>query len=97
MQGSKGDREVQNRPLEAVGGEGGMIWEHSVQTHVSAHVKRISSAALLCYGGHTSSCLLQPGGAVGGRWGAQGYLWPTRIDVWQRSSQNCKVIICQLK
>ena len=92
VQGSKGDRDVKNRPLDAAGGEGGMIWENSVQTHISPHVKRISGAALLCDGRHTSSCLLQPGGAV-----AQGYLWPTRIDVWQRSSWYCKVIIRQLK
>ena len=32
VQSSKGDRDVKNRLLDSVGGEGGMIWENSIET-----------------------------------------------------------------
>ena len=37
---------------------------------------------------------------VGGRFkkeGTYGYLWLIHVDVWQKLSQHCKAIICQLK
>ena len=45
---------------------------------------------------------LQGGGGQGGgrgfrREGTHICLWPIHVDVWQKSSQNCKVIILQLK
>ena len=32
-----------------------------------------------------------------GGWRGHVYLWPIHVDVWQKSSQYCKVIILQLK
>jgi len=40
MQGSKGDMDVKNRLLDSVGeGEGGMIWENSIEAYALPHVK----------------------------------------------------------
>ena len=40
MQGSKGDTDVKNRLLNTVGeGEGGMIWENSIETYILPCVK----------------------------------------------------------
>ena len=40
------------------------------------------------------------GGEGGGEWFRMGathvYLWPVHVDVWQKPSQYCKVIILQL-
>ena len=40
MQGSKRDTDVKNRILDCVGeGEGGMIWEISIETYILPYVK----------------------------------------------------------
>ena len=40
MEGSKRDTDVKNRLLYSVGeGEGGMIWENSIETCVLSYVK----------------------------------------------------------
>ena len=40
MQGSKRDTDVKNRLLDYVGeGEGGMIWENSIETCILPHVQ----------------------------------------------------------
>ena len=40
MQGKKGDRDIKNRLLDSVGeGEGGMIWENSIETYTLLYVK----------------------------------------------------------
>ena len=40
MQGSKRDTDVKNGVLDAVGeGEGGMIWENSIETCILPYVK----------------------------------------------------------
>ena len=49
-----------------------------------------------------ASALGQPRGiGCGGRWVQDGvihvFLWPIRVDVWQKTSQYCKVTILQLK
>ena len=42
MQGSKRDTDVMNRLLDSVGeGEGGMIWETSIETCILSYVKQI--------------------------------------------------------
>ena len=46
MQGSEGDTAVNNRLLASVGeGEGGMIWENSIETHTLPHIKSMTSAS----------------------------------------------------
>ena len=40
MQDGKRDTDVKNRFLDSVGeGEGGMIWENSIETCISSYVK----------------------------------------------------------
>ena len=44
MQDSKRDADVKNRLLDSVEeGEGGMIWENSIETCILSYVKQISS------------------------------------------------------
>ena len=44
MQDRKRDTEVQNRLLDSVGeGEGGMLWESSIETSILSRVKQIAS------------------------------------------------------
>ena len=45
MQNRKRDTDVQNRLLDSVGeGEGGMIWENSIETYILSSVKQIASS-----------------------------------------------------
>ena len=40
MPDSKRNTDVKNRPLDSVGeGEGGMIWEYSIETYILPYVK----------------------------------------------------------
>ena len=42
MQNRKRDTDVQNRFLDSVGeGEGGVIWENSIETYILPYVKQI--------------------------------------------------------
>lgn len=53
MQGSKGDMDVKNRLLDSVGeGEGGMIWENSIEAYTLPRVKQMTSASLMQEAGH---------------------------------------------
>ena len=48
MQDTKRDTDVQNRLLDSVGeGEGGMIWENSIETCILSIVKQIASPGLM--------------------------------------------------
>ena len=48
MWDSKRDTYVKNRLLDSVGeGEGGMIWENSIETCILSHVKQIASPSLM--------------------------------------------------
>ena len=50
---SKRDTDVKNRLLDSVGeGEGGMIWENSIETCVLPYVKQITSASSMHEAGH---------------------------------------------
>ena len=53
MQDSKRDTDVKNSLLDSVGeGEGGMIWEGSVETCILSYVKRIACPGLM----HETGC-----------------------------------------
>ena len=53
MQGSKGDRDINNRLLDSVGeGKGGMIWEKSIQTYTLPYAKQMASASSMHDAGH---------------------------------------------
>ena len=44
MQNRKRDMDVQNRLLDSVGeGEGGIVWENSIETSILSNVKQITS------------------------------------------------------
>ena len=48
MRDSKIDTDVQNSLLDSVGeGEGGMIWENSIETCILSYVKQIASPGLM--------------------------------------------------
>ena len=48
MWDSKRDTDVKNRLLDSVGeGEGGMIWENSIETCILSYVKQIASPGLM--------------------------------------------------
>ena len=54
MWDSKRDTDVKNRLLDSVGeGEGGMIWENSIETCVLSYVKQITSPGSM----HETGCL----------------------------------------
>ena len=53
MQDSKRDTDVKNRLLDSVGeGEGGMIWENSIETCILPYVKQIASPGSM----HETGC-----------------------------------------
>ena len=57
MQDSKRDTDVKNRLLDSVGeGEGGMIWENSIETWILPYVKYMISASLMHEAGHSKWC-----------------------------------------
>ena len=48
MRDSKRDTDVKNRLLDSVGeGEGGMIWENSIETSILPYVKQIANPGLM--------------------------------------------------
>ena len=54
MRDSKRDTDVKNRLLDSVGeGEGGMIWENSIETCILPYVKQISSLGSMPETGHS--------------------------------------------
>ena len=72
MQGSKRDTDVKNRLLDSVGeGEGGMIWENSIETCILPYVKQMTSASLIHEAEHSKPVLWANsegwGGEEGGR------------------------------
>ena len=53
MQDNKWDTDVKNRLLDSVGeGEGGMIWENSIETYILSYVKQIASPGSM----HETGC-----------------------------------------
>ena len=54
MRDRKRDTDVKNRLLDSVDeGEGGMIWENSIETCVLSYVKQITSPSLMHETGHS--------------------------------------------
>ena len=53
MQGSKRGTDVKNRLLDSMGeGEGGMIWENSIEMCTFPYVKQMTSASLMREAGY---------------------------------------------
>ena len=58
MQGSKRDTEVKNRVLDyVVEGEGGIIWENSIETCILPYVKKMTSGNLMHEAGQSKPVL----------------------------------------
>ena len=58
MQDSKRDTDVKNRLLYFVGeGEGGIIWENSIETCILPYVKQMTSASSMHEAGHSKPVL----------------------------------------
>ena len=58
MQDSKRDTDINNRLLDYVGeGEGGTIWENSVETRILPYVKQMTSASLMHEAGQSKLVL----------------------------------------
>ena len=54
MQGSKKDTDVENILLDSMAeGEGGMIWENSIETCILPYVKQTTSPSLMHEAGHS--------------------------------------------
>ena len=66
MQESKRDTDVKNRLLDSAGeGEGGMIWENSIETWILPYVKDMTSPSSMHETGHSKPVHWdRPGGGV---------------------------------
>ena len=82
-------------------GEGGMIWENSIETCTFSSVKQISSPGWM----HETSAgaLGRPREMGWGRrreggsgWGTHVNPWLIHVNVWQKPLQYCKIISLQL-
>ena len=93
------------RLLDSVGeGEGGMIWEKSIEICISSYVKQITSAGSMhetCAQGWCTGMTQKDGmgreAGGGSGWGAHLHPWQIHVSVWQKPLQYCKVISLQLK
>ena len=68
--GSKWDSDIKNRPLNSLGeGEGGMIWENSIEIYTLPYVKQIASGSLMYDAGNPKPVLRDNPEAWGGEGG----------------------------
>ena len=106
MQDSKRNTDVKNRLLDPVGeGEGGMIFENSIETCISQYVKQMASPSLMYEAGHSKLVHWDNPKGWDGEGGGRGiqdqethvHLWLVHVNVWQKPPQYCKAISLQLK
>jgi len=97
MQDRKWDTDIRNRLLVCVGeGEGGMIWENSIETCILPYVKEMTSASLMHEAGHSKPVLWDNpewwGGEGGGRGVQDGethvHPWMIHVDVFKKKYHN---------
>ena len=100
MRDSQRDIDVKNRLLDSVGeGEGGMIWENSIETCILSYVKQIASPGSMDEAGCSGLVHWDdPEGWDGeGDWrqvqdgGTPVHLWLILVNVWWKPPQYCKV------
>ena len=103
MQDRKRDTDVQNRLLDSMGeGEGGMIWENSIETCIFSSVTLITSPGWMHETSGRGWCtgMTQRDGMgreVGEGWeGNTLNPWLIHVNVWQKPLQYCKVTSLQL-
>ena len=107
MQGSEGDTDIKNILLDSVEGEGGMLWENSIETYTLPYVKQIAIGSLMCDSEHPKPVLsdnLEAWGGEGAGSSVQegGETFIPMADscqcmVKKKKLQYCAVIICPLK
>ena len=104
MQDRKRDKDVQNRLFDSMGeGEGGIIWENSIETRILSRVKQITSPGWMhetsaqgwCTGKTQRDGVGRKAGGGSG-WGTHVNPWLIHVNVWQKPLQYCKVISLQL-
>ena len=86
-------------------GDGGIIWESSIEIYTLPYVKQRSSENLLYDTKNPKSVICDNlvewmGREVGRRFKREGtyvYLWLIHVDVWQKPTPYCKAIILHLK
>ena len=99
MQDSKRDTDVKKRLMDSVGkGEGGMIWENSIETYILPYVKQMTSPSSMHETGHSKLVHWDNpevrDGEGGGRevWeGTHVHPWLIYVNVWQKPPKYCKV------
>ena len=92
MRDSKRDTDVKNSFLDSVGeGEGGMIWEGSVETCILSYVTG------LVHWDDPGEWDGEGGGKGVQDWETHEHPWLVHVNVWQKSLQYCKVFSLQLK
>ena len=92
MQDSKRDTDVKNRLLDSLGeGEGGVIWEDSIEACILSYVKQIASPGSI----HETGCsgLVhwddpegwdgEGGGQGDSGWGTHVHPWLIHVNIWQ--------------
>ena len=72
MQGSEGDTDIKNILLHSVEGEGGMLWENSIETYTLPYVKQIAIGNLMCDAEHPQLVLSDNLEAWGGEGAGSG-------------------------
>ena len=107
FQGSKGERDKENGPMDKVEGEEGKgeIYGESNTEIYNTICKIDSQWEFAVWLGELKQglCHRLKGGVgreMGGRSGREGtwvYLWLILVDVWQKTTKFCKAIILQLK
>ena len=79
MQDSKRDTDIKNRLLDSVGeGEGGMIWENSIEICMLTYVKQMTSLSLMHETGHSKLVHWDNPEGWDGEGGGRG------VHVWER-------------
>ena len=105
MRDSKRDTDVKNRLLDSVGeGEGGMIWENSIETCILSYVKQITSPGSMHETGSSGLVYWDDpegwdgeGGGEGFRMGNTCTPMADSCQCMAKPIQYCKVISLQLK
>ena len=73
--------------MDSVGeGEGGEIWENSIETCIISCMKRVASPVLDAWGWCTGTTQREGRGGrreEGSGWGTRVYLWQIHFDIWQ--------------
>ena len=86
--------------LEYMGeGEGRTKGESSMETYMLPFIKQTAGGNLLYNTGSSTRCSVKTsrGGSKVQEGGTYVYLWLIYVDVWQKPTQHCKVIILQWK